>query len=69
MDSVPGAHRTRPIEPRKKLMRQMAQCGLEFDQKLQHAFELAASKPDIRPEDDGLPDSYIRWHYIEPTQF
>jgi hypothetical protein len=40
-------------------MRQMAQWGLEFDQKLRHAFELAASKPDIRPEDDGLPDSYI----------
>ena len=59
MDSVPGTHRTRLIEPRKKLMRQMAQCGLEFDQKLRHAFELAASKPDIRPEDDGLPDSYI----------
>lgn len=40
-------------------MRQLAQCGLEVDQKLHHAFTLAASKPDIRPEDDGLPDSYI----------
>lgn len=49
----------RRIEPRRPLMRQMASCGLEFDQKLRHAFELAASKPDVRPEDDGLPDSYI----------
>lgn len=40
-------------------MRQMAQCGLEFDQKLLHAFRLAASRPDVDPEDDGLPDSYI----------
>jgi len=59
MYSVRGSHRTSPIQPRKRLMRQLAQYGLEFDQKLRHAFELAASKPDIRPEDDGLPDSYI----------
>jgi hypothetical protein len=56
---IPGTYRDRPIEPRKPLMRQMAQSGLEFDQKLRHAFELAASKPDIQPEDDGLPDSYV----------
>lgn len=48
-----------PLRPLEPLMHQMAHCGLEFDQKLKHAFELAASKPDIRPEDEGLPDSYV----------
>ncbi len=54
-----GTYRDHPIEPRKRLLLQMSRLGYEFDQKLRHAFELAASKPDIRPEDEGLPDSYI----------
>jgi hypothetical protein len=33
--------------------------GLGFDQKLRHAFDMSASRPDVKPEDTGLPDSYI----------
>lgn len=41
------------------LLRQLAKYGLEFDQKLQRALEVSASKPDLAPEDSGFPDSYL----------
>jgi hypothetical protein len=44
---------------RTPLLRQLQKNGLEFDQKLMRALEVSASKPDIRPEDRGFPDSYL----------
>ncbi len=41
------------------LFGQLAKLGLEFDQKLQRAFEVSASMPDLAPEDVGFPDSYV----------
>jgi len=41
------------------LLQQLADHDLEFDQKLKAAFDLAASKPGVDPEDVGMPDSYI----------
>jgi hypothetical protein len=32
---------------------------MEFDQRLSRALEVSASKPDLRPEDSGFPDSYL----------
>lgn len=41
------------------LAAQLDHAGLTFDDKLQLAFEVAASNPDISPEDVGFPDSYV----------
>jgi len=41
------------------LLKQLAKQGLELDQKLQRAFEVSASKPNLAPEDVGFPDSYL----------
>jgi hypothetical protein len=43
----------------KPLLRQMRDQGLEFDQLLRRALEASASNPDIDPEDEGFPDSYL----------
>lgn len=44
------------IEP---LVEQLSTHGLEFDQKLNRALQVSASKPNLRPEDVGFPDSYL----------
>ena len=43
----------------KPLLLKLAEKGLEFDQLLQRELEVSASNPDIEPEDDGFPDSYL----------
>jgi hypothetical protein len=47
------------FEQSKPLLSQLAKYGLEFDQKLSRALEVSASRPDINPEDEGFPDSYL----------
>jgi hypothetical protein len=47
------------FNPREPLLKQLAKHGVEFDQKLQRALQVSASKPDLMPEDTGFPDSYI----------
>jgi len=47
------------FEQGKPLLAQLERHGLEFDQKLTRAFEISASQPDIEPEDNGFPDSYL----------
>jgi hypothetical protein len=44
---------------KKSLLGQLSRYGLELDQKLHRALEVSASKPDLRPEDTGFPDSYL----------
>lgn len=44
---------------KRPLLHQLEARGLEFDQKMQCALELAASKPDLGEEDCGFPDSYL----------
>lgn len=44
---------------REPLLGQLVKNGLEFDQTLQRALQVSASKPDISPEDVGFPDSYL----------
>ena len=41
------------------MLAQLKSHGLEFDQKLSRALEVSASHPDIEPEDQGFPDSYL----------
>jgi len=43
----------------ESLLRQLTKHGFEFDQKLQRALQVSASKPDLYPEDVGFPDSYL----------
>ncbi len=43
----------------KPLLAQLESRKLEFDQKLKRALEISASQPDIEPEDQGFPDSYL----------
>lgn len=45
--------------PRRPLLRQLEDKGVEFDQKLTRALEVSASRPDLTPEDRGFPDSYL----------
>lgn len=47
------------LEQGKPLLAQLKSHGLEFDQKLSRALEVSASRPDIKPEDQGFPDSYL----------
>jgi hypothetical protein len=47
------------FEQGKPLLAQLESHGLEFDQKLTRALEVSASRPDIEPEDQGFPDSYL----------
>lgn len=47
------------FEQGKPLLAQLEHYQLEFDQKLKRALEVSASKPDIEPEDQGFPDSYL----------
>jgi len=47
------------LEQGKPLLAQLKSHGLEFDQKLSRALEVSASQPDIEPEDQGFPDSYL----------
>jgi hypothetical protein len=47
------------FEQRKPLLAQLKKQGLEFDQKLTRALEISASQPNLTPEDDGFPDSYL----------
>jgi hypothetical protein len=47
------------FEQGKPLLAQLESYGLEFDQKLSRALEVSASRPDIEPEDQGFPDSYL----------
>lgn len=47
------------FSPREPLLAQLKKRGFEFDQKLNRALEISASKPDISPEDRGFPDSYL----------
>jgi hypothetical protein len=47
------------LEQGKPLLAQLKSHGLEFDQKLSRALEISASQPDIEPEDQGFPDSYL----------
>lgn len=44
---------------KKPLLRQLKNAGLQLDQQLIQALEVSASKPDIRPEDEDFPDSYL----------
>ncbi len=44
---------------RKPLLSQLKSAGFQFDQQLTRALEVSASKPDLRPEDKGFPDSYL----------
>jgi hypothetical protein len=48
-----------PIKPGKPLLDQLEESNIEFDQLLQTALEVSASKPDVSPEDIGFPDSYL----------
>ena len=41
------------------LLRQLEAQNLEFDQLLRRALEVSSSNPDIDPEDEGFPDSYL----------
>lgn len=41
------------------LLRQLEAQDLEFDQLLRRALEVSSSSPDIDPEDEGFPDSYL----------
>ena len=43
----------------KPLLQQFREQNLEFDQMLRRALEVSASRPDIKPEDEGFPDSYL----------
>ena len=43
----------------ESLLRQLTKHDFEFDQKLQRALQVSASKPDLYPEDVGFPDSYL----------
>ena len=45
--------------PDRPILEQLSGAGLEFDQKLRRALEIAASRPDLQPEDFGFPDSYL----------
>ena len=47
------------LEQGKPLLAQLKSHELEFDQKLSRALEVSASRPDIMPEDQGFPDSYL----------
>ena len=44
---------------RVPLLAQFQGAGLQFDQQLQRALEISASRPDLEPEDSGFPDSYL----------
>jgi hypothetical protein len=43
----------------KPLLRQLKEQTLELDQLLRRALEVSASDPNIDPEDEGFPDSYL----------
>ena len=47
------------VIPGAPLLAQLDHAGLELDQRLRDALEVSASKPDISPEDQGFPDSYL----------
>ena len=47
------------FEPDITILTQLARQGLEFDQKMKRALEVSASKPNLDPEDNGFPDSYL----------
>jgi len=47
------------LEQGKPLLAQLERYGLELDQKLTRALEVSASQPDLEPEDNGFPDSYL----------
>jgi hypothetical protein len=47
------------LTPEQPLLRQLSNAGIEFDQKLQYALSIAASNPNLEPEDVGFPDSYL----------
>ena len=47
------------FEQGKPLLAQLERYDLEFDQKLTRALEVSASQPNIEPEDQGFPDSYL----------
>ena len=44
---------------KEPLVEQLSNHGLEFDQKLNRALQVSASKPNLSPEDVGFPDSYL----------
>ena len=48
-----------PFKQGRPLLQQLDGAGLQFDGLLQQALEHASSNPDVSPEDEGLPDSYI----------
>lgn len=41
------------------LLRQLADANISLDDRMRQALEVAASRPDVAPEDVGLPDSYL----------
>ena len=41
------------------LLDQLEKHGFEFDQKLERALQVSASRPELHPEDVGFPDSYL----------
>lgn len=43
------------FSPREPLLAQLNESGFEYDQNLNRALEISASKPDISPEDRGFP--------------
>lgn len=58
----PGSGNTAPpphFHPDAPLLRQLQAHGYELDQMLRCALERAASRPDVEPEDCGMPDSYL----------
>lgn len=52
------AHSVR-FNTEEPLVTQLAKHNLEFDQLLQRALQVSASKPNLHPEDIGFPDSYL----------
>jgi hypothetical protein len=43
----------------RPLLSELNRNGLEFDQRLMRALEVSASRPNLKPEDSGFPDSYL----------
>jgi hypothetical protein len=52
-------HPNARFHTKEPLLKQLSSHGFEFDQKLQRALEVSASRPDLSPEDVGFPDSYL----------
>ena len=52
----------------RPLLSGLARNGLEFDQRLLRALEVSASRPNLKPEDSGFPDSYLTLALYRPLQ-